>query len=73
MTLIVWNIGMKKVKEQKQLNSSSSFFNLCYPFFALNVALLCMTSEQGEILVWREYDIQFGIYQCSHLPLLEPL
>ena len=54
-------------KENIKFNSSSIFFNLCWPFVRLNVVLPCMASEYGEIL-YSEFDI----YQPSHVSFLEP-
>ena len=75
MTLIVWDIGIKKMKERTTTSNliddhfSLTFVNLSLAWmFYFHVSL----QNKGKFLVWREYYNQFGTYQPSDVSLFEP-
>ena len=75
MTLIVWDIQTKKMKERtKKLNLIVDHFSLNFVnfLFAWMLYLHVWLQNKGKFLFWSEYYNQFGIYQPSHVSLLEP-
>ena len=73
MSLIVWDIGTKKMKEQ-----IIKFDSWPLTLTSVNPSLVWMfyfciwLQNKGKFLVWSEYYNQFGIYQPSNVSLLEP-
>ena len=70
MTLIVWDNGMKKMKEWiKTSNLIVDHFSLIF----VNLLLAWMLyfherlQNKGKLLVWSKYYNQFGIYQPFHV------
>ena len=66
MTLIVWDIGTKKIKERtKTSNLVIDHFSLTF----VNLSLAWMLyfhvwiQNMGKFLIWSEYYNQFGIHQ----------
>ena len=76
MTLIVWDIGTKKIKEKIRTSDlivdhfSLTFVNL---LLAWMLYFHAWHQNKGKFLVWSEYYDQFGIYQPSGVSLVEPL
>ena len=68
VTLITWDIGMKKMKERTKTSNliveyfSSTFVNLS---LALLFYFHVWLQNKGKFLVWSEHYNQFGIYQPS--------
>ena len=75
MTLIVWDIGTKKMKERTNTsNLIVDRFSLTNVYFSL-ACMLCFhvwLQNKGKFLVWREYYNRFCIYQPCHVSLLLP-
>ena len=75
MTLIVWDIGTKKIKERTKTSNlivdhfSLTFVNLSQAWMLYFFVWL---QNKGKFLVWSEYYNQFGIYQPSRVSLLKP-
>ena len=75
MTLFVWDIGAKNMKETTKTSSwivdhfSLTFANLSLAWMLYFHVWL---KNKGKFLIWSEYYNQFGIYQPSHVSLSEP-
>ena len=70
MTLIVWDIGTKKMKERTKTS------NLIVDHFSLTFVNLSLAStfyfhlrlqNKGKFLVWSEHYNQFGVCQPSRV------
>ena len=75
MTLIVWDIGAKKIWERTKTSNlivdhfSSTFVNLLLDWMLYFHVRL---QNKGKFIVSSEYYNHFGIYQPSRLSFLEP-